>query len=98
MKRITRSAVWLLAVLPLLPGRAPAQSCPSCSSAFDLDAHLCGFSEKIQKGEGCGNQLKHCQMPELLHPRVQIVPTGPGTYEARLAVEVRAAWNSDRTC
>lgn len=95
MKRITRFAVWLLTALAVLTGRAPAAACPSCSSAFDLDAHLCGFPEKIQKGEGCGGSLKHCQKPELFHSRIQLVSTGSGTYEARLAVEVRAAWNSD---
>lgn len=61
----------------------------------DLDAHLCGFPEKIQKGEGCGGTLKHSQKPELFNPRIQIFSTGAGSYEARLAVEVRAPWNSD---
>jgi RHS repeat-associated protein len=88
----------LLAVLAVfaLPRTSAGVDCPNCPGVFSLPAHICALPGlPIQTGTGCGGQLKNCQTPELIGPRTQIVPTGPGTYEARLVVEARAPWNSD---
>ena len=63
----------------VLASHAAAQTCDFCAGAFTLPARICDHPGKIEEGTGCNGELKNCQMPELLPPRMQVVSTGPGT-------------------
>lgn len=92
MERARFFLLWL--VLAVLARSAAAQGCSYCPSAFNLPAHICALPGVIEDGIGCTGELKNCQKPELIGPRLQVFATG-STYEVRLAVEARAPWNSN---
>jgi RHS repeat-associated protein len=94
MERARAVVLSCLALAVLARGSA-AQTCPFCPGAATLPAHVCTLPGVIQEGTGCGGQLKNCQTPELLPPRIRVISSGTNTFEAQLAVEARAPWNSD---
>lgn len=82
-------------VLPLLALLLPATlraTCGNCSGA-ELPAFLCPIAETIQTGPSCSG-FKNCQTPVIAGTRIDVVPTGSGTSEARLVVDVKASWNT----
>ncbi len=82
------AAAVLLTVLNAAPLLA---ECKQCGGAT-LPAYLCPLSGTVLPGNAC-TSFPNCQQPRIQSTRIDIVPQGNGTFEARLVAYVEAPAN-----
>jgi RHS repeat-associated protein len=86
----------------LLTASAAGAQCLPVNCTGDLPLGGCGINDAVcisSTDPGCstppasGCSLANCLPPQVTSTRIDVLPTGGGTFEAHLVVEVRAPWN-----
>jgi RHS repeat-associated protein len=86
--RSWRSPGVVLGLLLAMAAPVRAQTCGGCPFA-ELPAFLCPLTAPVESTDGCAG----CQQPTIKSTRIDIVPQGDGTFQARLVARVEAPSN-----